>query len=437
MKRFVLPVAAVAVLAVMTPFGGNALGPFDKKLSADQQILQALNRLTFGPRPGDLEEVRRMGVNKWIALQLHPGQIAENPVLEDRLKPLETLRMDAEQVMKDYAPPPPVIFRGMPLQELLNQDQIRKVQTGTAEERKAILTGLEPDKRKQVLQVIAQQNVPAEFAKEAEAARQEQQMERQAETRKRNPTLADLLPPDQAETARRGNPEQIRALFDFLDPSQRAVVAGAMVVNQPQSAIGLPDIRRMGVRLRQPQNMAFNDLKEGKLYRAIYSNRQLEEVLVDFWFNHFNVYDAKQVQVQGPGQPYRTMFTSYERDAIRPHVLGHFKDLLLATARHPAMLWYLDNWESMVPGALDVGPFAAQPGLAQQLQRLAHGINENYGREVMELHTLGVDGGYTQQDVINVAPLLHGLDHREAHHQPRIRLLRLHARYRRENCARP
>jgi uncharacterized protein (DUF1800 family) len=403
MKRFVLPVAAAALLAAMMPFKGDAVGPFDKKLSADQQILQALNRLTFGPRPGDIEEVRHMGVEKWIALQLHPEKIAENPVLEARLKPLETLRLDPEQVIKDYAPPPPIVFRTTPLQELLNQEQIRKVQVGTPEERKAVLTALDPDKRKQVLLVIPQQNIPSEFTKEVDAARQEQAAQRQMENRKRNPTLADLLTPDQADTLRRGNPEQVRGLFDFLDPAQRPIVAGAMVINQPQAVMGLPDIRREGLRVRNAQQVVFNDLKEGKLYRAVYSNRQLEEVLVDFWFNHFNVYDAKQVQVQSPNQPYRMMLTSYERDAIRPHVLGHFKDLLLATARHPAMLWYLDNWESMGPNGLDVGPFAAQPGLAQQLARLAHGLNENYGREVMELHTLGVNGGYTQQDVINVA----------------------------------
>jgi uncharacterized protein (DUF1800 family) len=100
------------------------------------------------------------------------------------------------------------------------------------------------------------------------------------------------------------------------------------------------------------------------------------------------------------------LLASYERDAIRPHVLGKFKDLLLATARHPAMLYYLDNWESISPNAFDsflVGPFAAGQNLAQQFSRQAHGLNENYGREVMELHTLGVDGGYTQADVIAVA----------------------------------
>jgi uncharacterized protein (DUF1800 family) len=108
---------------------------------------------------------------------------------------------------------------------------------------------------------------------------------------------------------------------------------------------------------------------------------------------------------------------SYERDAIRPHVLGHFKDLLLATARHPAMLYYLDNWESMAPDSFNVGPFAPRRGIVNGvpnsiipngLQRLAHGLNENYGREIMELHTLGVNGGYTQADVIAVARCLPG-----------------------------
>jgi uncharacterized protein (DUF1800 family) len=112
------------------------------------------------------------------------------------------------------------------------------------------------------------------------------------------------------------------------------------------------------------------------------------------------------------GNLVHTLIGSYERDAIRPHVLGHFKDLLLATARHPAMLYYLDNWESMAPGGLEVGPFAPNRGnvngvpnsiIPGPLSRQAHGLNENYGREVMELHTLGVKGGYTQADVIAVA----------------------------------
>jgi uncharacterized protein (DUF1800 family) len=126
------------------------------------------------------------------------------------------------------------------------------------------------------------------------------------------------------------------------------------------------------------------ELQEGKLIRAISSERQLQEVMVDFWFNHFNVFWGKDAD--------RRMVTSFERDAIRPHALGTFRDLLMATARHPAMLFYLDNWMSVRKDMPQGG--------AGQGQR---GLNENYARELLELHTLGVEGGYTQKDVIEVA----------------------------------
>jgi uncharacterized protein (DUF1800 family) len=124
-------------------------------------------------------------------------------------------------------------------------------------------------------------------------------------------------------------------------------------------------------------NQVVMELSEQKLLRAASSERQLQEVLVDFWFNHFNV-DARKGAT-------RFLLTEYERDTIRPHVLGKFRDLLEATAKSPAMLFYLDNW-----------------------QNGRNGLNENYGRELMELHTLGVDGGYTQQDVTEVARALTG-----------------------------
>ena len=129
-----------------------------------------------------------------------------------------------------------------------------------------------------------------------------------------------------------------------------------------------------------PIQIVNQDLTDAKMLRAVYSSRQLEEVLTDFWYNHFNVNLDKGAD--------RYMATVYERDAIRPHVLGHFKDLLLATAQSPAMLFYLDNWQSAGPDP---------SGKRRQ------GLNENYGRELMELHTLGVDGGYTQRDVTEVA----------------------------------
>ena len=160
------------------------------------------------------------------------------------------------------------------------------------------------------------------------------------------------------------------------------------------------------------------ELSEQKMIRAVYSDRQLEEVLTDFWFNHFNV-DARK-------GPERFMLTEYERDAIRPHVLGRFRDLLGATAKSPAMLFYLDNWMSADPNGphLDrarasgpaigrslrsvgargpVGRAARRAAPPQAARKRPTGLNENYGRELLELHTLGVDGGYTQKDVTEVA----------------------------------
>lgn len=209
-----------------------ALGLSAAPLSESAKIQHALDRLTYGARPGDADQVRSIGLKKWIDLQLHPEKIIENPALEEKLKPLESLRISAEDLAKDYA-----------------------------------------------------------------------------------------------------GPEVIR------------------------------------------------ELSSGKLYRAIYSNRQLAEILADFWFNHFNVSQRK-----GPA---RYLVTAYDRDAIRPYVLGKFKDILLATAQSPAMLVYLDNFRS------------ASPEMARGKKK--RGLNENYGRELMELHTIGVDGGYTQKDVTEVA----------------------------------
>jgi uncharacterized protein (DUF1800 family) len=145
--------------------------------------------------------------------------------------------------------------------------------------------------------------------------------------------------------------------------------------------------------LREKGRKVLDELGEQKVLRAVYSPRQLEEVLVDFWFNHFNVFSGKG--------PVRIYLTEYERDAIRPHVLGRFRDLLGAVAQSPAMLFYLDNWQSVDPQA--AGELRSRIRRPQAKERMPHGINENYARELMELHTLGVDGGYTQQDVVEVA----------------------------------
>jgi len=412
MKRFLLTVAAAAMAAFFLSHPGTATGPFDRHLSPDQQITHALNRLTFGPRRGDIEEIRRVGIAKWIDLQLHPDLVSENPVLEARLRPLKTLRMGLAEIVKEYTPQQNAPFIQPPFQQLntlLSEEERRKVLTGTAEERTAVLKSLDAEKRKQVLAALPPNVVSftPEFKQEAEEAQKMGQEEMRKEMRRRNPQLNDLLNSDQINAARSGNKEQLTALFAYLEPDKRPIVASLL---PPQSLAQVPELRREGQRLRTPRLVASEDLREAKVFRAVYSNRQLEEVLVDFWLNHFNV-DANKNVMQVPNLVH-LLIGNYERDAIRPHVLGHFKDLLLATARHPAMLYYLDNWESVAPGAFSVGPFAPNRGfvngvpntiIPSPLARQAHGINENYGREVMELHTLGVNGGYTQNDVIAVA----------------------------------
>ena len=420
MKRLV-PATIAAVLTVGTFLGlVYAAGSFNQKLSPDQQVIHALSRLTFGPRPEDMEAVRRIGLAKWIELQLHPDQIPENPVLEAKLKPLATLNMSMADVVTEYTPRPQeamgmtTSFGPLNMNSILSLDQVRKVMNGTAEERTEVLKSLPPDKRKEVLAGLPP-NVLAytpEFKDEAAELQKMRQQQIQMEARKRNPQLTDLLNQDQINAARSGNKDQLNALFAYLDPDKRVAVGSLLPL---QSLADFPELRRAARFTRTPRQVASDDLKQAKLFRAIYSKRQLEEVLVDFWYNHFNVDLNKNVRF-APNFVH-LLIGSYERDAIRPHVFGHFKDLLLATARHPAMLYYLDNWESMTPEGLQVGPFAPRRGnvngqanaiLAGPFDRLAHGLNENYGREVMELHTLGVNGGYTQADVIAVAQSLGG-----------------------------
>ena len=141
----------------------------------------------------------------------------------------------------------------------------------------------------------------------------------------------------------------------------------------------------MGGAMNAPR-LIILELQQARLLRAVQSQRQLYELMVDFWTNHFNIFAAKGAD--------RWLMTSYDRDTIRPRALGKFRDLLLATAQSPAMLFYLDNWLSVSPTA----PAARAPANVRR-----RGINENYAREIMELHTLGVDGGYSQQDVHEIA----------------------------------
>jgi uncharacterized protein (DUF1800 family) len=393
------PLGAVAGFAVLlTAIGlvtGHAAGRFDVKLSIDRQPVHVLNRLTYGPRPGDVEDVRRVGVEKWIRQQLNPEQIPESPALAAKLKPLASLQLATWQIFENYQQQQPQIRVSQPIiTQLLPADQFRRLNSGTPEERRAVLTALTPEVRRQVLAVAPTNLFEAlpDIKPEAERARQIQDeirnREIQEQQRKLRPPLNELLTPEEARDLQRGTTEEKTAVLTALDPEKRKMVYRSMGV-QAQGQ-NIPEMfRREAMAASNPQQAVRSELIEAKLQRALYSDRQLEEVLVDFWLNHFNVYSEK-------GQV-RWFLISYERDAIRPHVLGKFRDMLLATARHPAMLFYLDNYNSRA------APENAPAAGVVVINGARQGLNENYGRELMELHTLGVDGGYTQNDVINVA----------------------------------
>ncbi|MGD1074254.1 MAG: DUF1800 domain-containing protein [Bryobacteraceae bacterium] len=320
------------------------------RMTAEQKTLHALNRLTFGPRPDDVQLVNAMGLDHWIEWQLTPARIVENPILETKLEPLDTLRMSTAEMVRHY-PTPQMVHLMIQGRLALPADPETQYSI-----RKLVARFERQDSAKDQTG-LADLNAPA-LPQTWSLDDQQKQI------------LSSGKPPEQAALiASLPEPEQ----YDVLD----TLPNGARQKIYPAAP---PDLRRKIQIFGGPVQIVNQDLLEGKLLRAVYSNRQLEEVLTDFWFNHFNVNLDKGAD--------RYMVTSYERDVIRPHVLGKFKDLLLTTAESPAMLFYLDNWQSAGP---------------DPSHKRRQGLNENYGRELMELHTLGVDGGYTQKDVTEVA----------------------------------
>jgi uncharacterized protein (DUF1800 family) len=333
---------------------------FQKKLSKDDQILHALDRLTFGPRPGDVASVKRIGLKKWVDQQLHPERIPENPVLDTQLQALESLRMTPLEALQHY--PSTQMIRAIangkqPMPEdLLLRASIERLIT-RYKVRQAQVAGLAAP--------------PPDANAELEPVR----------------TLDEVLTPAEFETIRAGNAEKKRELLESMQQDRIEDMLIAMNQRQRTQLFGpAPSpIRREIMLLNSPQQVVAYDLLDSKMLRAIESTRQLAEELDDFWFNHFNVFYEKGAD--------RFLLPQYEREAIRPHVLGQFRDLLEATAKSPAMLFFLDNFES-VRADLDAN---------NKNRKVKRGLNENYGRELMELHTLGVNGGYTQKDVTEVA----------------------------------
>jgi uncharacterized protein (DUF1800 family) len=357
--------ALLASLALATPAfpqvraKKNAPSPAAVSTSAltqRQRALHALNRLTFGPRPGDAGKVLAKGVDSWIEDQLHPESI-DDSALEARLAPSRTLRM-----------PPQQLAQAFPSDGLLRQVMAGKKQI-PADPMLRLVYSVEIARLKK--QAAKPSAAPAGAAPTPEISPQDQARD-----------IADnlLAMPKAKRLAALPEipPEQLISFINLLRPDQRDRL----------NADFAPQEREAVYELNNPSSVVTYELQQAKVLRALLSERQLLEVMTDFWFNHFNVYQYKGADV------YFT--TAYERDVIRPHALGKFRDLLVATAQSPAMLFYLDNW-------LSIGPASAAAGKGAQT-----GLNENYGRELMELHTLGVDGGYTQQDVTEAAKVFTG-----------------------------
>jgi len=348
----------LGIVVILAAYAETA--SFSKQIPGDDRIQQALNRLTFGARPGDVQQVKAMGLKKWIDLQLHPDRIPENPVLLEKLKTFDTLTMSSKELVRNY--PAPQIVKQMVAGQIPFPS--------------------DPDRR-----MLIQKLVKRDEAKQGDATPPPEAPVVEK--------LAQLLSPEEIRSLRTGTPQERLAALTALPHDKQDEVISALPQGMRQGifAVAPPDLRRRIEFTGGPAQVVARDLQEGKILRAVYSNRQLDEVLTDFWFNHFNVFLDKGAD--------HYLITEYEREAIRPHVLGKFRDLLEATAKSPAMLFYLDNWESV--GAATPAAFVGRGPNAQR-----RGLNENYGRELLELHTLGVDGGYTQKDVTEVARCLTG-----------------------------
>jgi len=395
MRRIALAATCITLIATGTQ-SSTAAGRYDVALAPARQAAHVLNRAAFGPRPSDLAEIRRIGVERWIRQQLDPATIPDSTVLTAKLAPLATQKLATWQIFETYQPPLQQIRMATPnINQLLQPDQFRRLYNGASEERRAVIEGLSPEVRQQVLALVPPNVLDAlpELRQQAERARQIQNEIRNREMleqqRKQRPPLNELLTPEQARDLQFGTTDEKMAVLNSFSSEKRTLVFRSLPAQQ------VPDMfKREAIAAVNPRQAVVAELIEGKLQRAVYSPRQLEEVLVDFWLNHFNVFSGKNTVGM--------LLASYERDAIRPYVFGRFRDMLLATARHPAMLSYLDNFQSRSApenaptpgGVVIVGVSAGVPN---------QGLNENYGRELLELHTLGVNGGYTQADVINVA----------------------------------
>jgi uncharacterized protein (DUF1800 family) len=383
----------------------------ESQLTQDQRVLHALNRLTFGPRPGDVAAVEAMGLDKWINEQMNP-ETMDDSALEARLAAYPAMRLSRHDLIERF-PSPAMIRqaeqgkRGLPwnpVERAIYQDQIAQLRD--RQENKAATPGT--GYRLQVTGKAAAQipgdamkatgddmappppdMMPAnDAAKPAEPPIEEQEKKLYADLDATN--VVNLPPDERVKKLVEMKPEEFRDLLRRLQRPERVALFTGLTPEQKETVFALIN----------PQLVVGGELLVTRVLRDVYSERQLEAVMTDFWLNHFNVYLRK-----GPFAAW--YLADYQNKVIRPHALGKFEDLLVATAESPAMLFYLDQTESVGPHSF--AAWRSEMGMNGQAAKARPvGLNENYARELMELHTLGVDGGYTQRDVTEVAKIFTG-----------------------------
>ena len=411
------------------------------QLRGDQRILQALNRFTFGPKPGDLEAVRKMGLDQWFDQQLRPAAIDETdlnarlaafPAMQWSMQDL-FFRLPSNPIIRQAAQGKVEVPPGGTLHAVY-ENQIYRIQARkeaqadkrtvaanqapglasgpvnqsmNAEANDAMAPNAPATGPMQSAQPGTGQTQSAQTGMNPAATAPAPEMNSMAPAAVTNSNQAPVLPAVDEATIQRilALPPQQRVLrLQSMQPADFDGFMKSLKPAQRQTLLtGLnPDLKEAVGALENPEQTTAQELFDQRLTRDIYANAQLQEVMTDFWLNHFNVYLRKNEQM-----PY--YLVSYERDVIRPRALGKFEDLLEAVAHSPAMMIYLDNAESMGPDS----PAAERAKMAaarrpDAKKKADAGLNENYARELMELHTLGVNGGYTQADVTQVARVLTG-----------------------------
>ena len=394
-----------------------------QQIQGEQRVLHALNRFTFGPRPGDVTAVHAVGLKRWFEQQLNPASI-DDSALEARLEMFPAMKMDQAEMIRRY--PSPQVLRQMierkiplpsdPVEHAIYADEIAfykaakaKQEAKQAADAKADGETMSPAMAKdgEGKETTALPGDGVDPATPAMAVHEEQFYSGLEAVK-----ILNLPPDDRMRRILEMPPSELIAFRRSLSQAELA-----------EAAEGLSPLQRETLAaLQGSPRMIGAEMLQSRMLRDVYSERQLEAVMTDFWLNHFNVYIKKN-----QNEPY--MLPAYERETIRPHALGKFEDLLVATAKSPAMLMYLDNWQSIGPDSIAAknggrfAQYAQNPQVKQALKD--RGLNENYARELMELHTLGVQcevsadrpvsmldkacgQGYTQRDVTQVAKVLTG-----------------------------